>query len=71
LSGATLAGVVAVRVQLRCHLWFPLTEGPVPDLDALPKEIAHRAALERFSRLRAGEPAGARTDNAWTVCGGL
>jgi uncharacterized protein (DUF2249 family) len=55
LSGATLAGVEAVRRPFRCHLWFPLTEGPVLDLDALPKEYANRAALERFSRLRAGE----------------
>jgi uncharacterized protein (DUF2249 family) len=55
LSGTTSAGVESLRRPFRCHLWFPLTEGPKVDLDVLPREFAHRAALERFSRLRPGE----------------
>jgi uncharacterized protein (DUF2249 family) len=55
LSGTTSAGVESLRQPFRCHLWFPLTEGSEVDLDALPREFAHRAALERFSRLRPGE----------------
>ena len=55
LSGTTSAGVESLRRPFRCHLWFPLTEGPEVDLDVLPREFAHRAALERFSRLRPGE----------------
>jgi uncharacterized protein (DUF2249 family) len=55
LSAATVAGVESLRQPFRCHLWFPMTEGPVVDLDVLPHEFAHRAALERFLRLRPGE----------------
>ena len=55
LAIATSDGVESRRHPFRCHLWFPMTEGPEVDLDALPREFAHRAALERFSRLRAGE----------------
>ncbi|MBB3084401.1 uncharacterized protein (DUF2249 family) [Geodermatophilus sabuli] len=55
LATTTTDGVEAHRRPFRCHLWFPLTEGPELDLDVLPPEYAHRAALERFSRLRPGE----------------
>ena len=55
LSGTTTAGVESMRQPFRCHLWFPLTEGPEVDLDDLPQEFARLAALERFSRLRQGE----------------
>jgi uncharacterized protein (DUF2249 family) len=55
LSTATTAGVESLRRPFRCHLWFPLTEGPEVDVDALPRDFARRAALERFSRLRQGE----------------
>jgi uncharacterized protein (DUF2249 family) len=55
LSATTPIGVESLRQPFRCHLWFPLTEGPDVDLDALPREFAHRAAMERFSRLRPGE----------------
>jgi uncharacterized protein (DUF2249 family)/hemerythrin-like domain-containing protein len=55
LSTTTSSGVESLRQPFRCHLWFPLTEGPDVDLDALPREFAHRAVLERFSRLRLGE----------------
>jgi uncharacterized protein (DUF2249 family) len=53
LAGGT--GVESLRRPFRCHLWFPVTEGPELDLDDLPQEYAHRAALERLSRLRPGE----------------
>jgi uncharacterized protein (DUF2249 family) len=75
LSGTTSAGVESLRQPFRCHLWFPLTEGPEVDLDALPREFAHRAALERFSRLRPGEKLLLRSsrelDSLWNVlsCG--
>jgi uncharacterized protein (DUF2249 family)/hemerythrin-like domain-containing protein len=55
LSTTTSAGVESLRRPFRCHLWFPLTEGPEVDLDVLPRDFARRAALERFSRLRPGE----------------
>jgi uncharacterized protein (DUF2249 family) len=63
LAAATPAGVEALRRPFRCHLWFPLTEGPVLDLDVLPREFAHRAALERFSRLKPGKRLLLRSDD--------
>jgi uncharacterized protein (DUF2249 family) len=39
------------------HEWYPLTEGPVIDLDALPPDQAAVAATERLLRLRRGEQA--------------
>jgi uncharacterized protein (DUF2249 family) len=48
-------GVESLRWPFRCHLWFPLTEGPEFDLDDLPTASAHSAALDRLSRLRPGE----------------
>jgi uncharacterized protein (DUF2249 family) len=62
LSRTTAAGVEARRAPFRCHLWFPLTEGPELVLDVLPREFAHRAAMERFSRLKAGERVLVRAD---------
>jgi uncharacterized protein (DUF2249 family)/hemerythrin-like domain-containing protein len=55
LATATTDGVESLRQPFRCHLWFPLTEGSELDLDVLPREFAHRAALERFSRMRPGQ----------------
>jgi uncharacterized protein (DUF2249 family)/hemerythrin-like domain-containing protein len=75
LSATTSAGVESLRQPFRCHLWFPLTEGPEVDLDILPREFAHRALLERFSRLRPGERLLVRSsrelDGLWNVlsCG--
>ncbi len=37
------------------HEWYPLTEGPVIDLDALPADQAVEAAVARLLRLRLGE----------------
>jgi uncharacterized protein (DUF2249 family) len=39
----------------RQHGWYPLTEGPVIDLDALPADEMCDAAVDRLRRLRAGE----------------
>ena len=39
----------------RPHGWYPLTEGPVVDLDALPKDQAVAAAVDRLLRMRHGE----------------
>src|SRR3954452_10888040 len=55
LASATAAGVESLRQPFRCHLWFPMTEGSVLDLDTLPHEFAQRAVVERFLRLRSGE----------------
>jgi uncharacterized protein (DUF2249 family) len=64
-------GVESRRRPFRCHLWFPLTEGPELDLDVLPREFAHRAALERFSRLRPGQHllmrSSCEVESLWTV----
>jgi uncharacterized protein (DUF2249 family) len=37
------------------HEWYPLTEGPVADLDAIPPRQAVSAAVDRLLRLRRGE----------------
>lgn len=37
------------------HDWYPLTEGPVFDLEALPPDQATDAAAQRLLRLRRGE----------------
>ena len=71
LAPTTTDGVESYRQPFRCHLWFPLTEGSELDLDVLPPEFAHRAALERFSRLRPGERLRVRSDrqleSLWNV----
>jgi uncharacterized protein (DUF2249 family) len=71
LAATTSAGVESLRQPFRCHLWFPLTEGPEVDLDVLPREFAHRATVERFSRLRPGEKLLLRSnrelDGLWNV----
>jgi uncharacterized protein (DUF2249 family) len=37
------------------HEWYPLTEGPVVDLDELPPDQAVAAAVDRLLRMRRGE----------------
>lgn len=37
------------------HAWYPLTEGPSVDLDALPRSQAVPAAVDRLLRMRRGE----------------
>jgi uncharacterized protein (DUF2249 family) len=55
LSVTTTDGVESRRRPFRCHTWFPVTEGPEVELDALPREYADTAVLERLSRMRPGE----------------
>ncbi len=43
------------------HEWYPLTEGPVVDLDALPRDQAVAAAVDRLLRMRRGEQAELRS----------
>jgi uncharacterized protein (DUF2249 family) len=75
LAPATTDGVESLRHPFRCHLWFPLTDGSELDLDVLPREFAHRAALERFSRLRPGQRllvrSSSEVESLWNVlaCG--
>jgi uncharacterized protein (DUF2249 family)/hemerythrin-like domain-containing protein len=74
LAAATTDGVESLRHPFRCHLWFPLTEGAELDLDALPREFAHRAALERFARMRPGERllvrSSSEVDGLWNLLTG-
>jgi uncharacterized protein (DUF2249 family) len=51
------------------HEWYPLTEGPVVDLDALPADQVVAAAVDRLLRMRRGEQvelqSGAGLDPVW------
>jgi uncharacterized protein (DUF2249 family) len=44
-----------VHLGARPHEWYPLTEGPVVDLDALPPDQAAAAATDRLLRMHRGE----------------
>ena len=44
-----------VRLGSHPHEWYPLTEGPVVNLDALPPAQAVAAAVDRLLRMRRGE----------------
>ena len=48
-------GVEPIRQPFRSHEWYALTEGPVVDLDRLPRAFGHSAVLDRLARLRPGE----------------
>ena len=58
-----------VRLGGHPHEWYPLTEGPVVDLDALPSDQAVAAAVDRLVRMRRGEQvelqSGAGLDPVW------
>ena len=50
------------------HEWYPLTEGPVIDLDALPPDQMIHAATDRLLRLRRGEQVELRSGrDPWLV----
>ncbi len=57
------------------HEWYPLTEGPVVDLDALPPGQAVAAAVDRLLRMRRGEQvelqSGTDLDPVWREISGL
>jgi uncharacterized protein (DUF2249 family) len=57
LAAASTPGKVPATSMLggHPHEWYPLTEGPVIDLDALPAGQAVDAAVHRLLRLRRGE----------------
>jgi hemerythrin-like domain-containing protein len=55
LSGLGDCGVTAGRQPFRPHEWYRLTEGPVVDADALPRQAATDLVLERLTRLRSGQ----------------
>ncbi len=57
LAAASTPGKVPATAMLGAHPheWYPLTEGPVIDLDALPAGQAVDAAVHRLLRLRRGE----------------
>ena len=58
-----------VHLGGRSHEWYPLTEGPEVDLDALPSDQAAAAAVDRLLRMRRGEQvelqSGAGLDPVW------
>lgn len=55
-SGRAPQGVPGtVNLGSHPHEWYPLTEGPVVDLDALPSGQAVAAAVDRLLRMRRGE----------------
>jgi uncharacterized protein (DUF2249 family) len=53
----------------RPHEWYPLTKGPVVDLDALPRSQTVEAAVDRMLRMRRGEQVELRSssdlDRVW------
>jgi uncharacterized protein (DUF2249 family) len=57
LAAASAPGKVPATTMLggHPHKWYPLTEGPVIDLDALPAGQTVDAAVDRLLRLRRGE----------------
>jgi uncharacterized protein (DUF2249 family) len=57
LAAGRAPGNVPATVALGSHphAWYPLTEGPVIDLDALPAGQAVAAAVDRLLRMRRGE----------------
>jgi uncharacterized protein (DUF2249 family) len=55
-SGRTAQGVPGtVTLGGHPHEWYPLTEGPVVDLDALPQGQMVAAAVDRLLRMGRGE----------------
>jgi uncharacterized protein (DUF2249 family) len=63
---ATGPGVTAATG--RRHEWYPLTEGPVIDLDVLPAGQVTDAAVNRLLRLRPGEQVELRSGrDPWPV----
>jgi uncharacterized protein (DUF2249 family) len=69
-SGGAPRGVPAtVALGGHPHEWYPLTEGPEVDLDALPQDQAVAAAVDRLLRLRRGEQvelqSGSDLDPVW------
>ena len=59
----------------RRHEWYPLTEGPVVDLDVLPSGQVVDAAVDRLLRLRHGEQVELRSGRdpwpVWRLMDGL
>ncbi|MGI8451662.1 MAG: hemerythrin domain-containing protein [Streptosporangiaceae bacterium] len=65
----TAPGVTAAG---RRHEWYPLTEGPVVDLDVLPSGQVVGAAVDRLLRLRPGEQVELRSGrDPWPVWQGM
>jgi uncharacterized protein (DUF2249 family) len=70
LAAAGPPGEVPATTVLggRPRQWYPLTEGPVIDLDALPPDQMIDAATERLLRLRRGEQVELRSGrDPWLV----
>lgn len=52
---AAQGGPGTVKFGGRPHEWYPLTEGPVVDLDMIPRDDMVDAAADRLLRMRRGE----------------
>jgi uncharacterized protein (DUF2249 family) len=55
VSGRPGGALATTALGAHPHDWYPLTEGPVIDLDALPPAQSVAAAVERLRQLRQGE----------------
>lgn len=68
LAAAGQPGTVPGVSVGRRHEWYPLTEGPVADLDRLPSGQAADAAVDRLLRLHRGEQVELRSSrDPWPV----
>lgn len=67
---AVAAGAAA---SARSHAWYPLTEGPLVEMDLLSAEEAEHAVVDRLGRLQPGEALELRTstnpDRLWRQIG--
>ncbi|TFV63945.1 DUF2249 domain-containing protein [Geodermatophilus sp. DF01-2] len=71
LATTTLEGIEPRRRPTWSRTWYPLTEGPVLDLDVLPVGFATRVAMQRLARLSADETVEVRSHSAPTVLSAL
>lgn len=55
LANAAEAAPATASLGSRPHEWYPLTQGPVIDMDGLPGELGSDAVLERLENLGRGE----------------
>ncbi|CCG05675.1 hemerythrin domain-containing protein [Blastococcus saxobsidens] len=67
LAAVTLEGVEGRRRPTWSRDWYPLTQGPVLDLDVLPEQHAARVAMQRLARLSEGEVVEVSSSRALTV----
>jgi uncharacterized protein (DUF2249 family)/hemerythrin-like domain-containing protein len=67
LGEVAQSGIDPLRRPFRSHEWFPVTEGPVIDLDQLAREFAPAAAIDRLTRMRPGDHLEVRSGDPLTA----